>query len=207
MQTELNYDTVFDAQEHFRLILDSMARPGKINVLPVSDIFPPESLNQAAALTGFALLNPDVTFLIAGENRESIAGYLLVNTAAKQAAEAEQADYAFIPEEFFDNVLYALRTGTPKYPEDSATLIVNAELISEQPHGNSLKLTLKGPGVNGEAQVFVSGISADLLDFVKEQNSEYPLGIDLIMADRYNNIIGLPRSNDFSFSRPEHIDL
>ena len=56
MQTELNYDTVFDAQEHFRVLLDSMSRPGKINVLPAMDILPPDGLQHAAALTGFALL-------------------------------------------------------------------------------------------------------------------------------------------------------
>ena len=34
MQRETTYDPVFDAQEHYRLLLDAMARPGKINTLP-----------------------------------------------------------------------------------------------------------------------------------------------------------------------------
>jgi alpha-D-ribose 1-methylphosphonate 5-triphosphate synthase subunit PhnH len=206
MQTELNYDIVFDAQEHFRLLLDSMSRPGKINTFPVIELFPPDGLNQGAALTGFALLNPDATYFISGDNAENIADYLLINTAAQQA-EISTADYIFIPQAYFDESLSGARIGTPTYPEDSATFIVDCELISEAPHGNSLQITLSGPGVNGEANVFVSGISPDLLDFVKEQNSEYPLGVDLIITDGYNNVICVPRSNKFSYSEPEHINL
>jgi len=206
MQTELNYDIVFDAQEHFRLLLDSMSRPGKINTFPPVDILPPEGLSHAAALTGFALLNPDATYFIAGENQDAIWEYLLINTAS-QRAEIAVADYVFIPEAYFGDDLYEARTGTPTYPEDSATFIIDSELISDQPHGQSLKITLRGPGVNGEAEVFISGLSADLLEFVKEQNVEYPLGLDLIITDRYNNVMGIPRSNKFSFSQPEHINL
>jgi alpha-D-ribose 1-methylphosphonate 5-triphosphate synthase subunit PhnH len=206
MQTELNYDIVFDAQEHFRLLLDSMSRPGKINTFPAVEIFPPEGLTRGAALTGFALLNPDATYFICGENAEQIADYLLINTAAQQA-EISTTDYVFIPEGYFDESLSAARTGIPTYPEDSATFIIDCELISEGPHGNSVQINLSGPGVNGEATVFVSGISADLLDFVKEQNSEYPLGLDMIITDGYNNVIGIPRSNKFSYSQPEHINL
>jgi len=206
MQTELNYDIVFDAQEHFRLLLDSMSRPGKINTFPASEIFPPEGLTRGAALTGFALLNADATYFISGGNAENIADYLLINTAAQQA-EISVADYVFILEGYFDESLSGARIGVPTYPEDSATFVIGCELISGNPHGNSLQFNLKGPGVNGEAGVFVSGVNPELLDFVKEQNSEYPLGIDLILTDDSNNLICIPRSNKFSYSRPEHINL
>lgn len=202
MQTELNYDTVFDAQLHFRLLLDSMSRPGKVNTFPAADIMPPGGLNHAAALTGFALLNPDVTYFIAGDNSDDIAAYLLVNTASRQA-DIAMAEYIFLPEGHYAEALYEAQTGTPTYPEDSATLIASAHLVSEQPHEGSLRITLKGPGVNGEAEVFVSGVNPLLLDFLKEQNSEYPLGIDMVIADRHNNILCIPRSNKFTCTQPE----
>jgi len=199
MQTELNYDTVFDAQQHFRLLLDSMSRPGKINTFTEMDILPPDGLNQAASLTGFALLNPEVTYYVTGDNNDDIATYLLVNTAS-QEADISVADYIFLQEGHNANGLDNARTGTPIYPEDSATLIAAAILISEQPHKGSLAIILKGPGVNGEAEVFVSGISIELLDFVKEQNAEYPLGTDLIITDRQNHILCIPRSNKFTYT-------
>ena len=199
MQTELNYDTVFDAQQHFRLLLDSMSRPGKINTFPLTDILPPEGLNRAAALTGFALLNPDVTYYIAADNSDDIATYLLVNTASQQA-DISVADYIFLEEGHDARGLDDARVGTPIYPEDSATLIASTFLVSEESHEDSISIILKGPGVNGEAEVFVSGISAELLDFVKEQNAEYPLGLDLIITDRHNHILCIPRSNKFTYN-------
>lgn len=206
MQTELNYDTVFDAQVHFRLLLDSMARPGKVNSFPASEIFPPEGLNTGAALTAFALLNADTSFYICGENAVVTGEYLLINTASRQA-EISIADYVFLPEGYFGDELRDARTGMPAYPEDSATLIVACELVSGTPHRGSVKLTLKGPGVNGETEVFVSGISATLLDLVAEQNAEYPLGLDLIITDNYNNLLCVPRSNKVEYSDPEQINL
>ena len=56
--------------------------------------------------------------------------------------------------------LYDARVGTAIYPEDSATIIAQSELISEQPHEGATELTLKGPGVNGEAKIYISGIAA-----------------------------------------------
>jgi alpha-D-ribose 1-methylphosphonate 5-triphosphate synthase subunit PhnH len=200
MHTELNYDIVFDAQEYFRLLLDSMSRPGKINTFPLTAILPPEGFNQAAALTGFALLNADVTFYIEGDNSCDIAAYLLVNTGS-QKADMSVADYVFLTGEYNAGDLDNARVGTPIYPEDSATLIVQVGLISQQPFDGALALTLKGPGVNGETEVFVSGISDGLLDFVKEQNAEYPLGTDLIITDKDNHILCIPRSNKFTYTK------
>ena len=200
MQTELNYDIVFDAQQHFRLLLDSMSRPGKINTFPAADILPPQGLNHAAAFTGLALLNPDVTYYIAGNDSDETANYLLINTASQQA-DVAVADYIFLPENHNAEGLEEARTGTPVYPEDSATLIASADRVSGQPHEGALAISLKGPGVNGEAMAYVSGISVELLDFVKEQNSEYPLGTDLIITDRYSNILCIPRSNNFTYNK------
>lgn len=200
MQTELHYDTVFDAQQHFRLLLDSMARPGKINTFPAMEIMPPVGLNQVSALTGFALLNADTTYYIAGYNSADIAQYLLVNTASQQAG-IDTAEYIFLPENHDGRGLEKARVGTPVYPEDNATLIAAAEQISEQAIEGGLSITLKGPGVNGEAQVFINGINPALFDYLKEQNVEYPLGIDLIITDRQNNLLCIPRSNAFTYTK------
>lgn len=200
MQTEITYDTVFDAQQHFRLLLDSMSRPGKINKFPEIDIFPPTGLSQAAALTGFALLNTDTNFFIAGSNQTDIAEYLLVNTGAKHA-ELPLAEYIFIPEGYYDSNLGETQMGTATYPEDSATLIVSVGHISYEAFENSTSLTLKGPGVNGETVAFVSEINTELLDFVLERNGEYPLGSDLIITDSSNNILCVPRSNKFTYTK------
>jgi alpha-D-ribose 1-methylphosphonate 5-triphosphate synthase subunit PhnH len=204
MHSELSYDTVFDAQQHFRLLLDSMSRPGKINTFPTIDILPPSGLNQASALTGFALLNADVTYFIAGNNAHDIAGYFLINTGSRQV-EIAAADYIFLPEEYGVDSLEEARIGIPTYPEDSATIIAEAARVSEYPHDGAFAITLKGPGVDGEAKIFISGISTEILGFVNEQNAEYPLGIDLIITDRYNHVLCIPRSSKFTYTKHTEI--
>jgi alpha-D-ribose 1-methylphosphonate 5-triphosphate synthase subunit PhnH len=54
--------------------------------------------------------------------------------------------------------------------------------------------------VDGEKRVYVRTISDTILESVKEKNSEYPLGIDVILTDHAGNIICIPRSNNFSWN-------
>ena len=64
MVREAAYDEVFDSQCHFRSILDSMARPGKINDLKRLGFEPPQSLLSATTAVCLSLLNQDVSFYI-----------------------------------------------------------------------------------------------------------------------------------------------
>src|ERR1700761_2762076 len=114
MQTETSYDIVFDAQQHFRLLLDGMSRPGKINTFPKKAILPPDGLNQASALTGFALLNADSSYHIAGPGQASIAEYFLINTGSQQA-DIATAEYVFLPEWHGALGLEEARVGTSTY--------------------------------------------------------------------------------------------
>src|SRR5271155_3012849 len=95
MRREVIYDEVFDAQQQFRLLLDSMARPGKINIMPDMDILPPAGLNKASAMIAFALLNTDVSFYAEGEGSDAIESYIALNTTAAQVSVGE-ADFIFI---------------------------------------------------------------------------------------------------------------
>src|SRR5215469_9229075 len=92
MIREIAYDPVFDAQEHYRLLLDAMARPGTIRVLPRVEISTPAELTSAAALVGFALLNADVSFYAAGG--DAVTRYLVVNTSARPV-DRTAADFVF----------------------------------------------------------------------------------------------------------------
>ena len=160
MQREIQYDEIFDAQAHYRLVLDSMARPGKINVMPSLELTTPQGIHAAGALVGFALLNADVSLYVDGPSAEDVSLYLLVNTSAKPA-EAEEADYVYLNGTASAEILYRLKTGTLPYPENSATVIVAAEELGGD---NGLVLTLSGPGVDGEHQLSVAGLNTALLE-------------------------------------------
>ena len=61
IQKEIEYSEIFDAQEHFRVIMNATARPGSIHSLKEIEIYPPAPLNKAAAYVALALMNKDVT--------------------------------------------------------------------------------------------------------------------------------------------------
>jgi alpha-D-ribose 1-methylphosphonate 5-triphosphate synthase subunit PhnH len=191
MQREIQYDEIFDAQAHYRLLLDSMARPGKINVMPSLELTTPQGIHAAGALVGFALLNSDVSFYVDGPSAEDVSLYLLVNTSARPA-EAEAADYVYLNGTASAEILYRLKTGTLPYPESSATVIAAVEELGGE---TGLVLTLSGPGVDGERQLSVAGLDTSLLEALVTINAEFPLGIDLVLTDPAGRIACIPRSS------------
>lgn len=229
MQRETIYDPVFDAQEHYRLLLDSMARPGKINLLPRMQLSVPAAspetaghaistatasqsgpaiLTEAAALVGFALLNADVSFHVDGAGADQATRYLLVNTSARPA-EAEEADFVFASGQASAMLVESMKKGSLPYPEEGATLVANVGALATEAQGLGLKpaaagqpqsndrlaITLKGPGVAGEKTFFVRGLNAAVLTALQQSNSEFPLGIDLILADGDGRLACIPRSS------------
>lgn len=197
MIRETTYDEVFDAQTHFRLLMDSMARPGKLNVLNGVVIEPPALLNRASTLIGLALLNGDVSYY-AAENAAAIADYFVTNTASRPAT-AGEADFLFLPGQHQSEALADAKIGTLSYPETNAFVVIDVDAISTEPDPAALALTLRGPGVKGEKTVFVRGLNPDLLLTIREKNAEYPLGLDAILTDASDRILCIPRSNQFSF--------
>lgn len=198
MIRETNYNDVFDAQAHFRILLDSMARPGKVNNISEIKIQSPEKLNATSALMGFALLNSDVTFYT-NNNSSEISEYFIVNTNSKPAT-IEHADFVFINGSDDGRVLLKTNVGVLEYPEKSATVIIDVDNIYDLPKDQTFEIILQGPGVDGEKRVYVRNISHHILESLKEQNAEYPLGIDVILTDREGNIVCIPRSNNFSWN-------
>ncbi len=198
MIREVNYNEIFDAQEHFRIILDSMARPGKVNKIGEIKIQSPENLHPASALVAFALLNRDVAFY-AENNQETIAEYFVVNTNSKPTA-IDKADFVFISGTSNGQAVLEANTGVLEYPEKSATIIIDVDHIFDVPKDQTHEIILQGPGVNGEKRVYVRNISTDILMALKVQNSEYPLGVDVILTDSEGNIMCIPRSNNFSWN-------
>ncbi|HEY4325573.1 MAG TPA: phosphonate C-P lyase system protein PhnH [Mucilaginibacter sp.] len=196
MRREINYDEVFDAQEQFRLLLDSMAHPGKINLLPDMDVVPPTGLNKGSALIAFALLNTDVSFHASGVNSKEISSYIALNTTS-QPVTVHDADFIFIGGLHHEGILFEAKTGNLPYPEESATFIIDVETTSQEAIDDAILIVLKGPGIKTEERVYIKGIQAELLAAVKEQNTEFPLGVDLMITDQQNRVICIPRSNQF----------
>jgi alpha-D-ribose 1-methylphosphonate 5-triphosphate synthase subunit PhnH len=197
MLRETVYDTIHDAQKHFRIILDTTARPGKILRFDDISITTPDGLCRASALIGFALLNADVSFYLDDYNEEATQ-YLVVNTASSKTA-ASEADFLFISGLEGISPIREAKTGTPQYPEGGATIIVEVEKISSDIFPNALSLALSGPGILGQKTVYAKGLDTAMLEEIQIKNQEFPLGVDVIVVDPQDMLFCIPRTTKISW--------
>jgi alpha-D-ribose 1-methylphosphonate 5-triphosphate synthase subunit PhnH len=174
------YDAIFDSQKHYRTLLDCTARPGSIGQLDDVQLTVPASLHRSTALIALALFTGDISFYLAGAD-EQTSEFVQRQTAARPAA-GEEADFLILCESSLLASVPKVRVGALAYPDLAATVIVQVEAISPAPISRALRLTCKGPGIETETVVFVSGISAAFLAMRAELNSEYPMGIDVFLT-------------------------
>lgn len=193
MNRELAYDDVFDAQGHFRLLLDSMARPGKINKFPDLQIACPDGFQRGIVLVAFALLNADAGFHILSGQKDEVTQYLRLNTSSN-SQEISVADFIFMSGYARTDEIAKIKTGTLFYPEEGATLVIDVEMLSDAWMEHAMALTLSGPGVNGRRDLFIKGIGKSLLIEIGDRNAEFPLGVDVIFCDSLGQIAAMPRS-------------
>ncbi len=195
MIREAVYDEVFDAQKHFRSLLDSMSQPGKINRLDPVELATPPGLNRASALVAFALMDADSTF--AAVHLEGVEEYLKANTNARPS-DIGHAHFLFAqgtePPDFLEDA----DCGTLLYPDTGATVILQLQTVSAAPLTEAMRLTLEGPGIEGQATLFLRGLNPDLLLAIEARNAEFPLGLDTILtfADELGapSLAALPRT-------------
>ena len=77
---ETDFPTIFDTQQVFRVIMDSMAHPGKVNCLPNFTASAPQGLSPFIAAVCFTLLDSEACFYV--EN-QAWRDYLRVNTGSQ----------------------------------------------------------------------------------------------------------------------------
>lgn len=191
---EAHFNPVFDTQQVFRVIMDSMARPGKINRIPISAKATPEGLSPCVAAICMTLLDSETGFYA---GKEAWQEYLRVNTGSVMKPAAE-ADFVIIDgrETGFDPV--CLRRGTLLFPDLGATLIISVEDI-ETPAGEGLNIRMTGPGIPDFRVIRVKGLDPFYLKKIASLNEEYPLGVDTIMVDQSGSLVCMSRSTHFEW--------
>ncbi len=197
------YDPVFDAQKHYRALLQCTARPGSIGQLDDVALDIPPKLNRASTFLARTLLSADTTFYIS-EGDESAVDFLRRETLARPAV-AEQADFLFLPNPARIEEIDRARTGTLTFPEQGATMVLQVEGLSPAPMPGALRLTLAGPGIETQTVVFVSGAADAIFESLKKRNAEFPLGIDTYLTcDSLSAgpcVLALPRTTRVAWER------
>jgi alpha-D-ribose 1-methylphosphonate 5-triphosphate synthase subunit PhnH len=186
---------VIETQRIFRNLLDGMARPGKLQSLPLYSELEMKWPILAVART---LLDHEVRFSAkqVGEWREWVE--LMTMSVA---VEIEEADYVFWDARQASSFDGELKLGTELDPELGATLILLVDQIADTQLDNlqGVSLTLSGPGVRDVRRVYVTGLNKHLISLWQSQQSLYPLGTDWMLVDMSGTMIGLPRSTQIEW--------
>ena len=184
-------DPVRASQACFRHILDAMAEPGSTHTL-AAEIEAPGGLSTATAVVLLTLVDFESPVWLAPGIGNAAAAYLRFHTGARVVDAPSEAYFAVIDADKAAPGLAAFNPGDDRYPDRSATVIVQCRALS-----GGTPVTLAGPGIRSSRVVAPSGLWPtfwpEFWQEVAANNARYPLGLDLMFAaDR--QIMGLPRS-------------
>ena len=180
-------EPVQQAQIAFRVLLDAMAQPGKIVDVPKVNALP-EGIAPASASVMLSLLDASTRLWLAPElDTMSATTYFRFHTGCENTSVPGDANFALI-QGFNSGLLSQFAIGTPEYPDRSTTVLVQVDALSED---SGPRLT--GPGIESERRLKVEGVAQDFWENVCRNNSNFPLGIDLVLV-RGNQVACLPRS-------------
>ncbi|WP_170761473.1 phosphonate C-P lyase system protein PhnH [Ruegeria lacuscaerulensis] len=168
-----------DAAHAFRVAMTVMARPGEIRSLSGSQ--PPAPLSVAAGTLLLTLCDPDTTVHLAGAtDTDAVRQWLTFHTGAPFVA-ASDADFAVGTWQAL-GPLGRYRIGTAEYPDRSATLIVECDVLQQT------GAELSGPGIRGTSRLSLPDGAA-----FRKNAAQYPLGCDFFFTSG-DKVAALPRS-------------
>jgi alpha-D-ribose 1-methylphosphonate 5-triphosphate synthase subunit PhnH len=210
-------DPVTDSQASFRALMSAMAEPGLWQSLVLTAEPIPD---EPAGLLSLALvlLDSEVSFY-SKEFPLTIEAIRFYSGARLESA--AKADFVFLStqslrlKEQDDELLSflgSLKMGEELAPEQSATLVIALDHEANPPISGASKqltITLEGPGIDtaAERQIRSLGLSSVFWNWREQQQSLYPLGIDLVFVHDAK-VLALPRSTRLYFSQqPERASL
>lgn len=189
------------SQRTFRVLLDTLSRPGSIGRLPA----PPDTV-PAALLPALALSDVEVSVRVLATDTADWEELIAIATGAPRAATPAAADIVTsLRAVSADEVLLA-RRGTALRPEDGARLVLAVARLEEvssdhaSPAGTTL-LDLTGPGVPGTRRLAVHGLTTEVADAIVASRSGYPAGIDVHFVTAEGHTAAIPRSTRVSVVR------
>jgi alpha-D-ribose 1-methylphosphonate 5-triphosphate synthase subunit PhnH len=169
-------DPVIGSQRVFRLILDAMARPGRIAEI-AEDLDPPVPLSVGAAALCLALADHDTPLWVApGIRNPATTAFLRFHCGSPIVDDPSKAAFAIAP----GATVPALETfgiGDDAWPETSTTLIVQ---IDELASGGAL--TLSGPGIETTHELAPAGLRGGIWDEWEGNRALFPCGIDMVLV-------------------------
>ena len=176
--------TPLASQAVFRVLLESLARPGRVFQLPaVGDELGPGIVPLALAVVGSKVA-------IAGAPEWQAR---ICRATGAQSAGIEEASLVAIYGTAEAGTVSRLRRGSAEAPDDGAKVGLACGALTEAGPGETT-IELKGPGVPGRTLLGVNGVGREVFDALRAANAIFPAGVDVWLVDGRGRVAGLPRS-------------
>jgi len=180
-------DPVQQSQQAFRVLLDAMARPGRVVSLE-QEPGHPAGLAPALAAALLTLCDLDTpVWLGPGFNTVEMRDWLRFHTGAPLASAANLAAVALLSAEQ-GITLEDFSFGTDEAPERGATLLIQVPALNGAPAA-----TWRGPGIKDAVAMPACGLTPAFWHQRVLLGSAFPRGLDIYLACG-GDIVGLPRS-------------
>ena len=167
----------FDSNAVFRVLLDAMSRPGRIYNLPIN-ITAPDGLNTSSTAALLAMADMDTTVWLSPACATNAATtHLKFHCGSPITTDVSQADFAVARCDEDLSFIAQLPVGTAEYPDQSATLILMVDDITD----NS-EMHLRGPGIKDTHSLDIKGLPTAFHAWRAENHHLFPCGVDVIFA-------------------------
>jgi alpha-D-ribose 1-methylphosphonate 5-triphosphate synthase subunit PhnH len=196
------FDFVHDIQGCYRRMVLALSRPGELQNLSREGSLAASlsSLPGPLLVMALTLLDAETTFALLPEqdtHAAAVARELAQLTYARPVV-PEEAAYLIAPTGSLAAAIEVAPAGTLLAPHRGGTILAEVEQLSsetEDAPGPGLKIGLDGPGIKTTGRVRVTTPEPDTwITLREEKNSEFPLGVDLLLVDREGALLGLPRT-------------
>lgn len=177
---------VFDSQRNFRELLQAMARPVVPRVVPTPAAAPAPILPATMAVL-LTLCDADTALWLQQPNDE-VASHLRFHAGVRLVQEPAEADFALITEPSSMPPLSQFAHGQLRYPDRSASLIVQVEGFDD-----NAGRRFAGPGIRDVEQLAIEGLPAGFWPQRAAMSAQLPLGVDLIFISG-ERMVALPRT-------------
>jgi alpha-D-ribose 1-methylphosphonate 5-triphosphate synthase subunit PhnH len=187
------------SQAVFRVLLESLARPGRVLVLPAVGA----EAGPGIVPLALAVIGSKVAVAGSPSWQERIC-----RATGAQPAGLEEADLVAIYGTAEAETISLLRRGSAAAPEDGAKVGLACGALSEgalsqgalsqgalSPGGpGETTIELSGPGVPGRVRLGVDGVGREVFDALRAANAMFPAGVEVWLVDAHGRVAGLPRS-------------
>jgi alpha-D-ribose 1-methylphosphonate 5-triphosphate synthase subunit PhnH len=209
---------VFDSQRTFRELLQAMARPAVPRTLPVLPPSPAPIVPAAMAIV-LTLCDATTSVWLQQPHAEAV-DHVRFHAGLKLVEQPQEADFALISDPLSMPPLEVFARGDLRYPDRSASLIIQVASISPSPcllgeagrgcSSTRVEASLKstppqpspasrsgsrfsGPGIRDTVTVAIDGLPPDFWRQRTALAAQLPLGVDLFFVAG-QDVLALPRT-------------